>query len=35
MAFALTIDVFITPTIPQPVRKDYMIALLGQRFIGR
>jgi hypothetical protein len=35
MAFALTIDAFITPTIPQPVRKDYMIALLGQRFMGR
>ena len=35
LAFALAIDAFITPTIPQPVRKDYMIALLGQRFIGR
>jgi hypothetical protein len=34
-AFALAIDALITPTIPQPVRKDYMIAMLGQRFIGR
>jgi hypothetical protein len=35
LAFALAIDALITPTIPQPVRKDYMIAMLGQRFIGR
>ena len=34
-AFALVIDALITPTIPAPVRKDYMIALLGQRFMGR
>jgi len=35
VAFALVIDATITPTIPQPVRNDYMIALLGQKFIGR
>jgi hypothetical protein len=35
LSFALAIDALITPTIPQPVRRDYMIALLGQRFIGR
>lgn len=35
MAYALVIDALITPTIPQPVRNDYMIALLGQRFVGR
>lgn len=35
LAFALAIDALITPTIPPPVRKDYMIALLGQRFMGR
>jgi hypothetical protein len=35
LAFALAIDALITPTIPQPVRKDYMIAMIGQRFIGR
>ena len=35
MAYALVIDALITPTIPAPVRKDYMIALLGQRFVGR
>ncbi len=35
LAYALAIDAFITPTIPAPVRNDYMIALLGQRFIGR
>ena len=35
LAFALVIDATITPTIPQPVRNDYMIALLGQRFMGR
>jgi hypothetical protein len=35
MAYALVIDALITPTIPVPVRKDYMIALLGQRFVGR
>lgn len=34
LAFALAIDPLITPTIPQPVRKDFMIALLGQRFMG-
>ena len=35
LAYALVIDATITPTIPQPVRNDYMIALLGQRFMGR
>ncbi len=35
LSFALAIDTLITPTIPQPVRNDYMIALLGQRFIRR
>lgn len=35
LAYALTVDTMITPTIPQPVRRDYMIALLGQRFMGR
>lgn len=35
LAFALAIDALITPTIPQPVRNDYMIALLGQRFMRR
>jgi hypothetical protein len=35
LSFALAIDALITPTIPRPVRKDYMIALLGQRFLGR
>ena len=35
LGFALVIDATITPTIPQPVRTDYMIALLGQRFMGR
>lgn len=35
LAFALALDTHITPTIPQPVRKDYMIALLGQRFMAR
>jgi hypothetical protein len=34
-AFALAIDALVTPTIPQPVRNDYMIAMLGQRFMGR
>lgn len=35
LAFALAIDALITPTIPQPVRNDYMIALLGQWFMRR
>jgi hypothetical protein len=35
LAFALAIDTLITPTIPQPVRNDYMIAMLGQRFMRR
>ncbi|RYH47026.1 MAG: hypothetical protein EON54_16365 [Alcaligenaceae bacterium] len=35
LAFALAIDALITPTIPQPVRHEYMIALLGQRFMRR
>jgi len=34
-AYALVIDALITPTIPQPVRQDYMIALLGQKFMSR
>ncbi|MET4480052.1 hypothetical protein ACVWZW_005875 [Bradyrhizobium sp. F1.13.4] len=29
LAFALAINALITPTMPQPVRNDYMIALLG------
>lgn len=35
LAYALAIDALITPTIPPPVRNDYMIALLGQRFMKR
>jgi hypothetical protein len=35
LAFALAIDALITPTIPPPVRNEYMIALLGQRFMRR
>jgi hypothetical protein len=35
LAFALAIDALITQTIPAPVRQEYMIAMLGQRFIGR
>jgi hypothetical protein len=35
LAFALAVDALITPTVPQPVRRDYMIAMLGQRFMGR
>jgi hypothetical protein len=35
LAFALATDALITPAIPQPVRNDYMIALLGQRFMRR
>lgn len=35
LAFALAVDALITPTIPQPVRTEYMVALLGQRFIRR
>ena len=35
LSFALAIDALITPTIPNPVRKEYMIAMLGQRLIGR
>jgi hypothetical protein len=35
LAFALAIDTLITPTIPRPVRCEYMIALLGQRFMRR
>lgn len=35
LAYALVIDATITPTIPQPLRRDYMIALLGHRFMGR
>lgn len=35
LAFALAIDALITPTTPAPVRNEYMIAMLGQRFMGR
>jgi hypothetical protein len=35
LAFALAVDALITPIVPQPVRRDYMIAMLGQRFVGR
>jgi hypothetical protein len=35
LSFALAIDALITPTIPAPVRKEYMIAMLSQRFMGR
>ena len=35
LSFALAVDALITPTIPAPVRKEYMIAMLGQRLIGR
>lgn len=35
MIFCLAVDALITPTIPQPVRKEYMLALLGQRFMRR
>lgn len=35
LAFALAVDALITPTIPQPVRNNYLIALLGQRFMRR
>lgn len=35
LAFALAVDALVTPTIPPPVRDQYMIAMLGQRFIGR
>ena len=34
LAFCLVIDATITPTIPAPIRKDYMISLLGHRFLG-
>jgi hypothetical protein len=35
LAYALAIDALITPSIPQPVRNDYMIAMLGQRLMKR
>lgn len=35
LSYSLVIDALITPIIPQPVRRDYMLALLGQRFMGR
>jgi hypothetical protein len=35
LSYALVIDTLITPKIPEVVRRDYMIALLGQRFMGR
>lgn len=34
-AFALVTDACFTRAIPSPVRRDYMIALLGRRFLGR
>jgi len=35
LAYALAIDALITPTIPPPVRKHYMIAYVGRWFIAR
>jgi hypothetical protein len=35
LAYALAFDALFTPTIPPPVRKEYMIAFLGQKFLGR
>jgi hypothetical protein len=35
LSYSLVIDATITPILPQPVRRDYMLALLGQRFMGR
>lgn len=35
LAFTLAIDALITPTIPQPVRNEYMLAMIGQRFMKR
>jgi hypothetical protein len=35
LAYALAIDALITPKIPQPVRNEYMIAMLGQRLMKR
>jgi len=33
--YALVIDACFTRAIPSPVRRDYMIALLGKRYLGR
>lgn len=35
LAYALAIDTFITPTIVQPLRHEYLFHLLGMRFMGR
>jgi len=35
LAFALAIDALITPTIPQPVRDQYLLAMIGQRLMKR
>jgi hypothetical protein len=35
LALALCVDAFITPTIAQPLRRDYVFPLIGQRFMGR
>jgi hypothetical protein len=35
LALALCVDALITPTIVQPLRRDYVFPLLGQRFMGR
>jgi hypothetical protein len=35
LAFALAVDALVTPSIPRPCRRDYMLALLGQRFMRR
>ncbi|MBR0777227.1 hypothetical protein JQ625_20500 [Bradyrhizobium diazoefficiens] len=34
LSFALAVDALITPTIPAPVRNEYMIAMLGGTFHG-
>jgi hypothetical protein len=35
LSYALAFDALITPTVPSPVRRQYMIAFLGHWFIGR
>jgi hypothetical protein len=35
LAFSLCLDTFITPIIPQPLRRDYLFHMLGMRFLGR
>jgi hypothetical protein len=34
-SYALVVDAYFTRTIPSPVRSDYMVALLGQRYMAR